>query len=193
MAMVSLLRRPSRMASSRLFLATIALSSSWTPPLVESFAMKSKQNQKTPGLVLVHHRNIHLPTRNVRPVASSASEDGNDTHQSVTGPIYEMDGAPTVKLFTKQGCTLCDKVKDVLDSVRDDQPHSLYAVDITDDDKQEWFSKYKYDIPVLHVNDIYWAKHRLSAEEAIAGIEEACKGSFEMRQGEPDASRLEHN
>jgi len=81
----------------------------------------------------------------------------------------------------------------VLDSVREDQPHSLYAVDITDDDKQEWFSKYKYDIPVLHVNDIYWAKHRLSAEEAIAGIEEACKGSFEMRQGEPDASRLEHN
>jgi len=51
----------------------------------------------------------------------------------------------------------------------------------------------RYDIPVLHVNDIYWAKHRLSAEEAIAGIEEACKGSFEMRQGEPDASRLEHN
>jgi hypothetical protein len=38
---------------------------------------------------------------------------------SVTGPIYELldydGGASPVKvtLFTKQGCTLCDKVKDV--------------------------------------------------------------------------------
>ena len=39
----------------------------------------------------------------------------DNIHQSVTGPIYEMDGddIPTVKLFTKHGCTLCDKVKDV--------------------------------------------------------------------------------
>jgi hypothetical protein len=30
-------------------------------------------------------------------------------------------------------------------------------------------------------------------EEAIAGIEEAQKGAFEKRQGEPDAGRLERN
>jgi len=104
-----------------------------------------------------------------------------------------MNGITTVKLFTKEGCTLCDKVKDVLESVREDQPHSLYAVDITDDDKQDWFDKYKYDIPVLHINDIYWTKHRLSAEDAIAAIDEANRGDFTLREGEPDASRLEHN
>lgn len=118
-------------------------------------------------------------------------EDG--TRASVTGPIYEMENSPTVKLFTKEGCTLCDKVKDVLESLKEDQPHSLYAVDITDDDKQEWFSKYKWDIPVLHINGNYWTKHRLTAEDAIAGIEEASSGDFEAKQGEPDASRLEHN
>ena len=51
----------------------------------------------------------------------------------------------------------------------------------------------RYDIPVLHINDVYWAKHRLSAEEAVSGIGEAREGEFAMRQGEPDASRLEHN
>ncbi len=51
----------------------------------------------------------------------------------------------------------------------------------------------RYDIPVLHVNGIYWAKHRLSAEDATAGIEEARVGPFAARRGEPDASRLEHD
>lgn len=50
----------------------------------------------------------------------------------------------------------------------------------------------RYDIPVLHINDIYWTKHRLSIEDAIAGISEACAGDFSARRGEPDASRLEH-
>ena len=34
---------------------------------------------------------------------------------SVTGTVYSAtdDGAPIVTIFTKDGCTLCDKVKDV--------------------------------------------------------------------------------
>jgi len=43
------------------------------------------------------------------------------------------------------------------------------------------------------MNDIYWTKHKLSTEDAIAGIEEAIGGDFEIRQGEPDASKYEHN
>ena len=43
------------------------------------------------------------------------------------------------------------------------------------------------------MNDIYWAKHRLTSDEAIAAIEEASGGDFTERPGEPDASRLEHN
>ncbi len=50
----------------------------------------------------------------------------------------------------------------------------------------------RYDIPVLHINDIYWTKHRLAIEDAIAGIAEARTGSFSVRLEEPDASRLEH-
>ena len=71
---------------------------------------------------------------------------------SVTGRVYtaEDPDAPVVRLFTKEGCTLCDKVKDTLASVRESQPHSLEQIDITDEIHKEWFDKYKWDIPVLH-------------------------------------------
>ena len=113
---------------------------------------------------------------------------------SVTGTVYESDepDAPTVKLFTKEGCTLCDKVKDVLISVRESQPHSLEQVDITDEAHEEYFDKYKWDIPVLHVNDNYWIKHRIDEDEAVNGLVEARSSeSFTPRPGEPNAKMME--
>ena len=111
-------------------------------------------------------------------------------HFSVSGPVYEGDG-PTVELFTKEGCTLCDDAKAVLDALRADAPHSLVAVDITDQDKKQLWDKYKYDIPVLAIDGVYWTKHRLTESEARAALTEAASGSFRERPGEPDASRLE--
>jgi hypothetical protein len=46
-------------------------------------------------------------------------------HPPVSPP---QPGSPAVQLFTKEGCTLCDKVKEVLVSVAAEQPHSLEAV-----------------------------------------------------------------
>ena len=109
---------------------------------------------------------------------------------SVSGPVYEGKG-PTVELFTKEGCTLCDDAKAVLDSLRADAPHSLIAVDITDKDKTKLWDRYKYDIPVLAIDGVYWTKHRVTEGDARAALTEAASGSFRERPGEPDASRLE--
>lgn len=114
--------------------------------------------------------------------------------QSVTGEIYVASDAdaPVVKLFTREGCTLCDKVKDVLQKCAADEPHTLLAVDITDADKREWWSKYKYDIPVLHINDEYWAKHRLHETDALEALQAARAGSFTPPKfGEPNAAKYE--
>ena len=112
---------------------------------------------------------------------------------SVSGTIYRSssDDDPTIRLFTKEGCTLCDTVKVTLQSVREELPHSLEAVDITDEQHEEWYDKYKYDIPVLHVGDSYWIKHRLTPDEAREGLMEARSGSFAARQGEPNAGEME--
>ena len=127
-----------------------------------------------------------------RPGPKSKGRGGRELSMSVTGDVYQGPvGAPTVTLFTKADCTLCDKVKDVLRQVQEQAPHSLVQMDITDADKEEWWDRYKYDIPVLHVNQAYWIKHRLSPEDAVSGIRSAAEGSFKSPPGEPDASRLE--
>ena len=101
-----------RMKSSQLFVTSIAISVSCSiPSVVESFSVTSIYQQQLSGNFRCV---VHLPTT-TSSLFDSASADDDSSSSSVTGPIYEMDGddIPTVKLFTKHGCTLCDKVKDV--------------------------------------------------------------------------------
>ena len=94
--------------------------------------------------------------------------DGTDGGPSVSGMVYSApDAEPTVRLFTKAGCTLCDVAKDVLANARAEHPHTLEAVDITDPEHGEWWEKYKYDIPVLHIDGAYWAKHRCALSPQV--------------------------
>ena len=118
--------------------------------------------------------------------------DGADDRRSVSGVLYfARSDQPKVRLFTKAGCTLCDVAKDVLASAAAAQPHTLEAVDITDPEHAAWYDKYKYDIPVLHVDGKYWAKHRITADAATEALTAARKQAFVESRGEPDASRLE--
>ena len=123
----------------------------------------------------------------VRCLASESSSG------SVSGVVYAADeaSAPTVRLFTKAGCTLCDVAKEVLARASEERPHTLEAVDITDDKNAEWFSKYKYDIPVLHIDGAYWAKHRITLDDTLQALAEAEASAFTPRRGEPDAARME--
>jgi hypothetical protein len=75
---------------------------------------------------------------------------------------------------------------------QDEFPHSLDQIDITDKEHREWYDKYKYDIPVLHIGDVYWTKHRLDEHEAKEAIAEALRSTtFTARQGQPDAAAME--
>ena len=51
--------------------------------------------------------------------------------------------------------------------------------------------QYKYDIPVLHVDGKYWAKHRITLEASLEALAAADEQRFEPSAGEPDAARLE--
>jgi hypothetical protein len=82
-------------------------------------------------------------------------------------------------------------VKEILESCRDEAPHTLQAVDITEARHRDWWDRYKYDIPVLHLGEIYWAKHRLTKESALLGLADFKRGTFTSQKGEPDA-RKEH-
>lgn len=111
---------------------------------------------------------------------------------SVTGTVYSgPQDRPIVTLFTREGCTLCDKAKDVLKTAAADSPHTLKAVDITDEEHRDWFDRYQYDIPVLHINGIYWAKHRISTDAALEALAAADRGELQPQSGEPNAAEYE--
>ena len=77
----------------------------------------------------------------------------------------------TLTMYTKEGCSLCDDVVDVLTAIRfPSSPSSprqrpimfnFKTVDITDRGNEELYDAYKYDIPVVHINGKYWFKHRI--------------------------------
>nr|XP_013805976.1 PREDICTED: glutaredoxin-like protein C5orf63 homolog isoform X3 [Apteryx mantelli mantelli] len=60
-------------------------------------------------------------------------------------------------------CPLCDEAKEVL------EPHKkrfiLQEVDITLPENSSWYDKYKYDIPVFHLNGNFLMKHRVDIQK----------------------------
>ena len=51
--------------------------------------------------------------------------------------------------------------------------------------------KTKWDIPILHINGLYWIKHRITEEDAILGLSMVKNGQFVQQEGEPDAGAME--
>jgi len=172
-----------------------AFSSSSSKMIPSGFITTSRMRTTTP-ITTPQIRQVALPP--YRGQQQSGENTSTKLQKSVTGTIYtasntnEDDSSRiVVKLFTKEGCTLCDKVKDVLTSIKEDEPHTLEAVDITDPEHEMWWSKYKYDIPILHINDKYWVKHRLDEAQAKEGLQQARDGTFVEQSGDPDAGAME--
>ena len=59
---------------------------------------------------------------------------------------------PTVTLYTKPGCHLCEEVKDALINLQARYPHKLVEVDIRE--HQELFARYHLTIPVVQVGEV---------------------------------------
>jgi len=73
-----------------------------------------------------------------------------------------------VRLFTKRGCFLCDKAKAVLEQAHVKMPFSLEEVDIEAPQNLSWHEKYRYDIPVIHLNEKEIFRHRLKEEDLLS-------------------------
>jgi len=76
---------------------------------------------------------------------------------------------PVVRLtlFTARNCSLCDGMKVVLQRLRQRVPFELSEVDINAVGSEQWRRQYRYDIPVLHLNDQLLVKHRIYDEAHV--------------------------
>ncbi|XP_061874911.1 glutaredoxin-like protein C5orf63 homolog [Colius striatus] len=70
---------------------------------------------------------------------------------------------PMLTLFTKKPCPLCDEAKEVLEPYK--RRFVLQEVDITLPENSAWYDKYKYDIPVFHLNGKFLMKHQVDIQK----------------------------
>ena len=68
-----------------------------------------------------------------------------------------------VTLFTKPGCGLCDEVAEVIEHVRRTREFALETRNILDD--LDEYEKYKHDIPVVMVDGVEIARHRMTEDQ----------------------------
>jgi hypothetical protein len=75
---------------------------------------------------------------------------------------------PSLILYSKPGCHLCDDMKHVIDVVGARVPLTLEIVDISVD--PDLMAQYGEEIPVLMIDGKKAAKYRVSAQELEATL-----------------------
>jgi glutaredoxin len=75
---------------------------------------------------------------------------------------------PRVTLFTKPGCGLCEEAEETIESVRARRPFELIKRNILDDLAD--YERYKHDIPVVLINGVEVARHRLDEVTLTAAL-----------------------
>lgn len=86
-----------------------------------------------------------------------------------------------VELYSKPGCHLCDLVREELEEMREVVPFRLQEIDIRSDPALQ--ALYRFDIPVVRVEGVEWARHRI---EDPAGFEERLERLAASLQGRDD-------
>lgn len=73
-------------------------------------------------------------------------------------------------LYTKEGCTLCEPVKFVIARVASRVPLDYEEVDIEAPGRERELDLYRYDIPVVAVDGVEVARHRLDERALLAAV-----------------------
>jgi glutaredoxin len=74
-------------------------------------------------------------------------------------------------VYRKPGCPLCDEADEVLDEAREKWRFTLEARNILE--SSEWYSLYRYRVPVVVMNGIERLELRFSAGELAAALSAA--------------------
>ena len=70
---------------------------------------------------------------------------------------------PHVVIYTRPDCHLCDEAKQAIQSAQCSDEYTFEEVNIETD--SQLLESYRYDIPVIMINDVEAFRHRLISEE----------------------------
>jgi glutaredoxin len=65
-----------------------------------------------------------------------------------------------VVIYTKEGCSLCDKAKEIIERVGREVDFTFRQVDITTE--EGLFEKYRYTIPVVAIDGVERFRYKVS-------------------------------
>jgi glutaredoxin len=68
-----------------------------------------------------------------------------------------------LRIYTKPDCHLCDQAKSILDRVGAQFHVNVEVINIEQD--QEAYEKYRYEIPVIFLDDVKLFKYRVDEEK----------------------------
>jgi glutaredoxin len=82
---------------------------------------------------------------------------------------------PILTLFTKEDCQLCEEALEELSPFL--HQVKLKEVDIEDDDSEEEYNKFRYEIPVFFLNNKFLCKNRIDLDKFHSALETIKKSS----------------
>ncbi|KAJ1799544.1 hypothetical protein LPJ59_001755 [Coemansia sp. RSA 2399] len=74
-------------------------------------------------------------------------------------------------MFTHNRCQLCVHAREALEHVRQQVPFDIEEVDIRKPGNEAWFEEYKYDVPVIHVDNEFLLWHRVDVADTVAKLQ----------------------
>ena len=72
-----------------------------------------------------------------------------------------MSPPPTVTLFTRNACHLCDTARFVIERVGRDIEFTFQIVNVDETTQTQWRERYHHHVPVVHVDGVEHARHRV--------------------------------
>lgn len=114
---------------------------------------------------------VHALKAGEKGVASICNGGGGASSILIEKLCHPVSSPPKLTLYTKSPCPLCDILKNEL-RLRFAGRYQLQEVDITAQDNERYFELYKYDIPVLFLEDQYLCKHRLDTDLLTRRLDE---------------------
>ncbi|CAL7946639.1 unnamed protein product [Xylocopa violacea] len=106
---------------------------------------------------------VHALKAGEKGVASICNGGGGASSILIEKLCHTMPSLPTLILYTKHPCPLCDVLKDEL-RLRFSGRYQLQEIDITAPENEQYLKLYEYEIPVLFLEDQFICKHRLDSD-----------------------------
>ncbi|KAL6949829.1 hypothetical protein ACO0QE_000491 [Hanseniaspora vineae] len=103
----------------------------------------------------------------------------------------------SMTLFSKDNCQLCDKALYILDEIYAKKPEykeivNLEIIDINNPLNKEWWDKYCFDVPVLHISEANTSEASISDSISESSTSKESNSNNKENSSDVDITKIFH-